>query len=51
MIGKWTLTLNRLPVQTLREIEMVKVMEEITDIPEWWKKARPGQGTSCNLED
>ncbi|KAJ5634832.1 hypothetical protein N7528_002674 [Penicillium herquei] len=27
-----------LPVQTLREIAMVEVMEDLTDIPEWWKK-------------
>ncbi|KAJ5644605.1 hypothetical protein N7507_010616 [Penicillium longicatenatum] len=27
-----------LPVQTLREMAMVKEMEDITDIPEWWKK-------------
>lgn len=31
-------TMDRLPVQTLREKAMVSVMEEITDIPEWWKK-------------
>ncbi|KAJ5924407.1 hypothetical protein N7466_008594 [Penicillium verhagenii] len=29
---------TELPVQTLREIAMVEVMEDITDIPEWWKK-------------
>jgi hypothetical protein len=29
---------QRLPVQTLREIYMVRVMEDLTDIPEWWKK-------------
>ncbi|KAJ5793180.1 uncharacterized protein N7503_009158 [Penicillium pulvis] len=29
---------TELPVQTLREKAMVSVMEEITDIPEWWKK-------------
>lgn len=28
----------RLPVQTLREISMVAIMEELTDIPEWWIK-------------
>lgn len=27
-----------MPVQTLREIGMVGFMEELTDIPEWWKK-------------
>ncbi|KAJ5336716.1 hypothetical protein MYU51_005805 [Penicillium brevicompactum] len=27
-----------LPVLTLREIAMVDYMEDITDIPEWWKK-------------
>ncbi|CAL5865990.1 uncharacterized protein PFLUO_LOCUS197 [Penicillium psychrofluorescens] len=27
-----------LPAQTLREIAMVHVMEEITDIPQWWTK-------------
>ncbi|KAJ5115280.1 Protein of unknown function DUF4246 [Penicillium alfredii] len=32
-----------LPVQTLREIQMVDVMEDLTDIPEWWKKIfQPG---------
>ncbi|KAJ5103872.1 Protein of unknown function DUF4246 [Penicillium argentinense] len=29
---------TELPVQTLREMAMVAVMEEITDVPEWWKK-------------
>ncbi|KAJ6093378.1 Protein of unknown function DUF4246 [Penicillium sp. IBT 16267x] len=29
---------TELPVQTLREMAMVEVMEDITDIPEWWKK-------------
>ncbi|KAJ6011477.1 Protein of unknown function DUF4246 [Penicillium sp. IBT 35674x] len=29
---------TELPVQTLRELAMVSVMEDITDIPEWWKK-------------
>ncbi|KAJ5676107.1 hypothetical protein N7462_009004 [Penicillium macrosclerotiorum] len=29
---------TELPVQTLREIAMVAVMEDITDLPEWWKK-------------
>jgi hypothetical protein len=33
--------MNRLPVQTLREMAMVKEMEDITDIPEWWKKVPP----------
>ncbi|KAJ5787075.1 hypothetical protein N7457_002065 [Penicillium paradoxum] len=27
-----------LPVLTLREIHMVEFMEDLTDIPEWWKK-------------
>ncbi|CAP99467.1 hypothetical protein EN45_006330 [Penicillium chrysogenum] len=27
-----------LPVLTLREMSMVEVMEDLTDIPEWWKK-------------
>lgn len=34
------LTLLRLPALTLREIEMVRIMEDITDIPQWWKKVR-----------
>ncbi|KAF7718990.1 Uncharacterized protein PECH_000170 [Penicillium ucsense] len=29
---------NRLPAQTLREIGMMRVMEDLTDIPEWWEK-------------
>ncbi|KAJ5648545.1 hypothetical protein N7490_004917 [Penicillium lividum] len=29
---------TELPVLTLRELAMVEVMEQITDIPEWWKK-------------
>ncbi|KAJ5093129.1 Protein of unknown function DUF4246 [Penicillium angulare] len=29
---------TELPVQTLREQAMVDVMEDLTDIPEWWKK-------------
>lgn len=32
--------LSSLPVLTLREIAMVDYMEDITDIPEWWKKVR-----------
>ncbi|KAJ5178785.1 Protein of unknown function DUF4246 [Penicillium capsulatum] len=31
---------TELPVQTLREITMVDVMEELTDLPEWWLKVR-----------
>ncbi|KAJ5290633.1 uncharacterized protein N7443_010886 [Penicillium atrosanguineum] len=27
-----------LPALTLREMEMVKTMEDITDIPQWWRK-------------
>lgn len=27
-----------LPVLTLREIDMLDFMEDLTDIPEWWKK-------------
>jgi hypothetical protein len=29
---------HSLPVLTLREMNMVEVMEGLTDIPEWWKK-------------
>jgi hypothetical protein len=29
---------HSLPVLTLREMSMVEVMEDLTDIPEWWKK-------------
>ncbi|KAI2793298.1 hypothetical protein POX_b03352 [Penicillium oxalicum] len=29
---------TELPAQTLREIAMMGVMEDLTDIPEWWKK-------------
>ena len=36
------LTLFSLPALTLREMEMVKTMEDITDIPQWWKKVRGG---------
>ncbi|KAJ9482813.1 hypothetical protein VN97_g10615 [Penicillium thymicola] len=32
-----------LPVLTLREMHMVEFMEQLTDIPEWWKKVfEPG---------
>lgn len=27
------------PIQTLRELKMLKVMEGITDIPDWYKQA------------
>ena len=27
-----------LPVLTLREIDMLCILEYLTDIPEWWKK-------------
>ncbi|KAJ5390862.1 uncharacterized protein N7496_001930 [Penicillium cataractarum] len=34
---------TELPIQSLREIEMVRVMEDLTDIPEWWIKIQdPG---------
>lgn len=29
---------HSLPVLTLREMHMVEFMEDLTDIPEWWKK-------------
>ncbi|KAF3386324.1 hypothetical protein F1880_001250 [Penicillium rolfsii] len=29
---------TELPVQTIREFNMMRVMEDLTDIPEWWKK-------------
>lgn len=29
---------HSLPVLTLREMHMVEFMEELTDIPAWWKK-------------
>ncbi|KAJ6115996.1 Protein of unknown function DUF4246 [Penicillium sp. IBT 18751x] len=37
---------TELPVLTLREIEMLKIMEDITDIPQWWKKIHE-PGTSA----
>ena len=30
--------INSQPLQTLRELGMLKVMEDITDIPEWYRK-------------
>lgn len=34
---------HSLPVLTLREMNMVEVMEGLTDIPEWWKKVTCSQ--------
>lgn len=34
---------HRLPVLTLREMHMVEFMEDLTDIPEWWKKVSCSQ--------
>lgn len=39
---------SSLPVLTLREIAMVDYMEDITDIPEWWKKVS-NLGTIFNV--
>lgn len=32
--------LNSQPLVTLREKSMTEFMEQLTDIPEWWKKVR-----------
>jgi hypothetical protein len=34
---------HSLPVLTLREMHMVEFMEDLTDIPEWWKKVSCSQ--------